>query len=177
ILTHPGVVFLDTETTGIGQSDEVIEIAILDATGRMLLQAISKPSCSVDPGAASVHGLDDTLLASAPAWPVVYRDVLAVLRTVDHVVTYNADFDRRLIAQTCARYDLRFPSLQWHCAMRRFADYAGRPLVESWRAYHRLSEALERLGIPHPGSHRAANDAEACRRLVHAMARGLPRRY
>lgn len=177
ILAIRGVLFLDTETTGVGRSDEVIEIAALDVTGRVLFESLVRPTRPVDPAAARLHGLTDAILARAPAWPDVYRELVALFRGTPLVVTYNADFDRRLIAQTCTTHGLPLPQLDWHCAMRRFADYAGPPPVDSWRRYHRLSEALERLGLSCPNSHRAAGDAEGCRRLVQAMARGVPPRF
>ncbi|MFN3336681.1 MAG: exonuclease domain-containing protein [Thermomicrobium sp.] len=177
VLALRGVVFLDTETTGVREFDEVIEIAVLDASGRVLLQSLVQPTRPVDPAAVRVHGLTDAVLARAPSWPMVYRELCTVLCSVPLVITYNAEFDRRLIAQTCARHRLPPPQLDWHCAMRRFAEYAGPPPVDSWRRYHRLAEALERLGLSHSGSHRATADAEACRVLVHAMARGVPLRF
>lgn len=174
VIATPGILILDTETTGIGASDEVIEVAVLDAHGRVLLDTLVRPTRPIDPGAVRVHGLTDALLSDAPEWPLVYRELRALLRTARGIVTYNASFDRRLLEQTSARHGLTLPDTAWHCAMRRFAEYAGRPTVESWRAYHRLSEALERLGLVHPGAHRARADAEACRRLVHGMASGYP---
>ncbi len=176
VIATPGILVLDTETTGVGASDEVIELAVLDAHGRVLLDTLVRPTCPIDPGAVRVHGLTEALLSTAPEWPLVYRELCAMLRRARGVVTYNAPFDRRLLAQTCTRHGLPLPDATWHCAMRRFAEYAGRPTVDSWRAYHRLSEALERLGLAHPGAHRARADAEACRRLVHAMAHGRPLR-
>lgn len=177
VLTRHCVVFLDTETTGVGRFDEVIEIAVLDASGRVLLQSLVQPTRPVHPEAVRIHGLTDAELARAPAWPMVYRELLAVLRSFPLVIAYNADFDRRLIAQTCGEHGLPPPEPDWHCAMRRFAEYAGPPPIDSWRRYHRLAEALERFGLSHPDSHRAAADAEGCRELVHAMARGLPLRF
>lgn len=177
VVSTPGIVILDTETTGIGSGDEVIELAVLDAHGRVLLDTLVRATCPIDPGAARVHGLTEAILASAPEWPLVYRELLGILRHSRCAVTYNASFDRRLLEQTCRRHGLPPPQLDWHCAMRRFADYAGRPVVDSWRSYHRLAEALERLGLVHPGAHRAAADAEACRRLVHGMAAGYPLRF
>ncbi len=177
ILTHPGVVFLDTETSGVGRFDEVIEIAVLDRAGRVLLHSLVHPTCPVHPAAAHVHNLTDADLIYAPSWPVVYHQLRTLLRSGQPVITYNADFDRRLITQTCARYRLPPPQLNWHCAMHRFAEYAGPPPVASWRRYHRLAEALERIGLSYSGLHRAAADADACRLLVHAMARGQLLRF
>ena len=177
ICATSGVLILDTETTGIGSQDQVIELAVLDTRGNVLLETLVKPSCPIDPAALRVHGLSEAHLARAPEWPDVYRELRAILHTIRLIVTYNAPFDRRLIEQTCRCYGLRLPELSWDCAMRRFAEYAGPPPTESWRTYHRLSEALDRLGIPHPGVHRAAADAEACRLLVRAMAAGRPLRF
>jgi len=175
-VTTPGVVILDTETTGTGPRDEVIELAVLDTRGRVLLDTLVRPTCPVDPGAARVHGLTEAVLASAPEWPLVFRELRVLLRTTRWAITYNAAFDRRLLEQTCRHHGLALPDLGWHCAMQRFADYAGPPLVDSWRRYHRLAEALERLGLLHPGAHRAVADAEACRRLLIGMATGRPPR-
>ena len=177
ICATSGVLILDTETTGIGSQDQVIELAVLDTRGNVLLETLVKPSCPIDPAALRVHGLSEAHLARAPEWPLVYRELRAIFDIARLIVTYNAPFDRRLIEQTCRCYGLRLPDLSWDCAMRRFAEYAGPPPTESWRTYHRLSEALDRLGIPHPGVHRAAADAEACRLLVRAMAAGRPLRF
>ena len=57
VLSTPGIVIIDTETTGIGPCDEVIELAVLDTHGRVLLDTLVRPTCPIDPGAARVHGL------------------------------------------------------------------------------------------------------------------------
>lgn len=176
IVADPRVIFLDTETTGVRHDDEVIEIALLDTAGRVLFESLVRPTRPIDPAAVRIHGIDQSMLAHAPEWPLVYREVMTVLRHSTGVVTYNAAFDQRLVRQSCAIHGLLLPRIEWHCAMRRFAEYAGPPLIDSWRSYHRLAEALERLGLVHPGTHRARGDAEACRRLVLGMARGLPPR-
>lgn len=90
---------LDTETTGLGGSDQVIEIAVIDMAGRALIDQRLRPSCPVSPGAALVHGITAADLVEAPTWPEMhegFRDVLSGRA----VLVYNAAFDRRLLMQT-----------------------------------------------------------------------------
>ncbi|MGD9710660.1 MAG: 3'-5' exonuclease, partial [Thermomicrobiales bacterium] len=67
---------------------------------------------------------------------------------------------------------LEEPSARWDCAMHAYAAFAGEP-SNHWRGGYRrfkLDQAVRAFGIT-PGGHRAAADAEACRLLVHAIAR------
>jgi hypothetical protein len=44
-------VLLNTETTGLGPDDEVVEIAVLDPTGRALLDTLVRPPRPIPPAA------------------------------------------------------------------------------------------------------------------------------
>ena len=44
-------VFLDTETTGLDDDAELVEIAVVDATGAVLFESYCRPTVPVDPGA------------------------------------------------------------------------------------------------------------------------------
>ena len=65
------LVFLDTETTGLDDTAEVIEIAIVDAAGAVIFESYCRPTVPVDPGAQAVHGIGPEKLATAPAWPEI----------------------------------------------------------------------------------------------------------
>ena len=79
------LVFLDTETTGLDDTAEVIEIAIVDAAGAVIFESYCRPTVPVDPGAQAVHGIGPEKLATAPAWPEIAERVRAALegKTVD----------------------------------------------------------------------------------------------
>ncbi len=159
-----GPLFLDTETTGLESLDQVIEVAVLDAGGAVLLETLVRPTVPVHPGAAAVHGISDEQLAGAPPWPDTLPRLQALLAG-RLVVAHHAEFDRRLLAQTSQAHGL--PVLigvaEWGCTLELLtASNDGR-----WPS---LGRALDIAGARRGGGHRAAPDADACRRVVVALA-------
>lgn len=157
--------FLDTETTGLDDCDQIAEIAILDAAGAVLFQSLVKPSCPMNPAAAAVNGITDAELSTAPTWPQVFAQVAPVIegRTV---ICHSADFDERMLHQTCAAYGLDAPGATWQCTKELLADGNG-------GRWPRLGDAMSLVGATWPESgkaHRAAYDADLCRRVVLALA-------
>jgi DNA polymerase III subunit epsilon len=168
IVADERVVYLDTETTGLGPDDEIVDLAIVGAGGEVLLDSLVRPSRPIPPGASAVHGLTDADVAFAPPWELVYPHLLEAL-SGRIVVVYNADFDRRLVGQCCGRSRLPEPSAEWNCAMRVYADFHGEPGRGGGFRWHRLEHAAATFGLP-PGGHRALGDARTCRMVVHGMA-------
>ncbi|WP_370656558.1 3'-5' exonuclease, partial [Klebsiella pneumoniae] len=56
-------VFLDTETTGLDDHAELVEIAVVNEDGCVLFESFCRPTVPVDPGAQAVHGIGDDVLA------------------------------------------------------------------------------------------------------------------
>lgn len=152
-------VFLDTETTGLDDDAQVVEIAIVDDTGAVLFESLVRPTVPVEPGAQAVHGIGPEKLASAPAWPEIAGRVRAALDGKT-VVIFNSDFDTRILAQTAAAHGdpadwVR--ELDTRCAMYRAADVYG-----ATNQYGTISlvNAAYRAGIQFQGrAHSAAGDA------------------
>lgn len=156
-------VFLDTETTGLDGNDQICEIAILSVAGEVLFTSLILPCCQMNPDAAAVHGITDQDLAQAPAWPGVYQRVKGILdRRL--VIAHNADFDARLLAQTCHAYGLEAPQSDWGCTMKVLAP------VNGWHRLH-LAEAvaITRAVPSEEPAHRAVRDADTVRRVVLAL--------
>lgn len=167
-ITDPSVVYLDTETTGLDRSAEVIEIALVDARGRVIVETLVRPVAPIPPIASTVHGIFDADLAQAPTWPEIH-DLVCDALLDRRIVVYNAAFDRRMIAQSSARHGLVSPDCTWSCAMETYASYLG---VEAGRGSFRrykLEDAARTFGGT-GGGHRAAGDALACRAVVVGMA-------
>lgn len=171
ITARSDVLYLDTETTGLGVSDEVIDIAALDNDGRVLLNTLVKPHRLIPLIATEIHGITNHMVTDAPDWPAVYTQLVDLFSRYKHVVVYNADFDRRLIGQSCASHVLRPPQARWHCAMKRYAEFVG-DQSSSFGDYRwfNLGMAVRRLGLTVVADHRALSDARACRAVVEAMA-------
>jgi DNA polymerase-3 subunit epsilon len=158
-----GPLFLDTETTGLAHDDEVIEIAVLDAAGTVLLDSLVRPAKACSPEARAVHGISDDLLASAPAWAEISPDLVTVLAG-RLVIAHNADFDRTRLLYSCAVHGVLAPApAAWRCTLDLLID----PITERWPS---LSEAMRIAGAACDDvRHRAQGDAECVRRIVCAL--------
>ena len=98
-------IFLDTETTGTGQTDRIIQIGIVDTQGETLFQSLVNPGMPIPAESSAVNGITDDMVKEAPVWTQIWTDVEATLR--GRVIgIYNADFDLRLMRQTNKAYGL-----------------------------------------------------------------------
>jgi len=159
---------LDTETTGLGNMDQIVEIAIIDMTGNLILQSLLNPTIAMTQRAYEVHRIGPSELDAAPLFPTIWPELIRVLNG-KKVIAYNANFDMRMIAQTAHAFDLDLTLLDcdFHCAMRAYAMYRG------GRRNYKLTTACAAMsvtGLPEGMQpHRAQADAELTRQLVLKM--------
>ena len=175
-----GVVF-DTETTGLGSDAEIVEIAVVDLEGRVLLDSLVKPTQPVPPDAIAIHGISNDDLAGAPTMPEVLPDLVRVFAG-RHVMAYNFEFDSRLLRQSASRHRLPWPlPLELleipghvpHCIMKAFAKYYGQfSLHYGSYTWLKLSKATNVCGVVVPGkAHSALADALASVGVLKHMGR------
>ncbi|EFI4080044.1 3'-5' exonuclease [Escherichia coli] len=161
--------FLDTETTGLDDQAQIIELAISDAQGTILLETKLRPSVSIDPEAEDVHGLTIEFLANAPTWPEVSDQVRKIL-CGRALVIFNADFDTRMFRQTAAAYGepVEWVSeLKTHCAMYLAAEAFG---PTNRHGSISLADAVDFAGVTWRGAaHGAVADTLATVDLVQAI--------
>lgn len=174
MVADPDVVFLDTETTGLGPDAEIVDIAIVERDGRVLLDQLVCPLKTIPAAASTIHGITEKTVANAPLWSEVYDRVAAALRD-RLLVVYNGAYDVGIVRQVCTAHHQRDPIAGWQCAMLAMADWLGEPSTrgDGFR-WPKLGEACAHFGIDVGGAHRALADAEACRRVVGAMAATEP---
>lgn len=160
---------LDTEATGLDDTAEIVQLGIVDPTGRVILSQTLKPAGPIPAAATAVHGIDDQLVANAPTWGDIYPEFMKLING-RLLLAYNADFDGRMVQQTCNRYGLPFPANDWRCIMELYAAYAG-----DWSSYHgnfkwwKLVEACANHGIRPDNAHDAVGDALMTWRLIQAL--------
>lgn len=190
-LTDEGAVILDTETTGLDRTAEVIEIAVINMKGEVLLQSLVNPHGG-EVGAVHIHGITKEMVATAPTWEEIDQEVISFLFTASRVVIYNAGFDSIMIDQSRNKWGLSDllqveplekilvdmegstfdPTINWECAMRRYSEWSG-----DWSEHHgnyrwqRLTSAARRFGAETNGAHRALDDARMTLAVIRGMAK------
>ena len=161
---------LDVESTGLGQCDQIIEIALVDGMEQVLFSSRVKPSVPIDPGAHAKHGITLNALADAPTWThvVPYIRDLVVNRPV---VIFNEEFDSRMIIQTCRSFGIDpgwWNDVSVHCAMALAADAYG---ATNRYGTISLQDAVAAAGVQWRGSaHTAVADCMATIGVVSAIA-------
>ena len=171
--SHP--VYLDTETTGLHLTAEVIEIGIVDDAGNVLFDQLIRPRGKIDPAAGRVHGITLEMLKDAPPWEEIWPQAEAVL-IERRIGVYNVEFDLRLIKQSINRTWSRWVLLDsnFFDIMKLYARYYG-----DWDPFHRtfryqsLELAGRQCGIRLPNAHRAIDDCLLTRALLHHMAENV----
>lgn len=162
------VVVLDTETTGLDQSKElIIELAMLrvdidNASGLPVGQVqvydgLEDPGKAIPPEVVALTGIRD---ADVKGQTLDALRVSQLLDGADVVIAHNAGFDRPFVEK---RFD-RFAVLPWACS---FADI-------DWKAQGRGSAKLESLAQANGwfyDAHRAEMD---CHALLAVLAQRLP---
>jgi DNA polymerase-3 subunit epsilon len=153
-------VFLDTETTGLDNLAEVVEICIVDLDGKLLFESLVKPLRQIPAEAVSIHGISNQLVSDAPRWIDVWPRVNAILKGKT-VGIYNADFDLRMLRQTNRLIGWNKPGDfdQTFCIMKLYSDFIGTSRFIS------LDVAGRNLGISLPNKHRAQDDALLAREV------------
>lgn len=166
-------VILDTETTGLNGSDQVIEIAVVDWYGNTLINQRIRPTVLINPGAQSVHGISAADLEGCPSWPDIADQVRGALEGRP-VVIFNASYDRRMLYQT-AKSTVGLDDVDWilnldtHCAMELAARVYG---ATNKYGTISLADAVIRAGIEWQGAaHSALGDALTTLELVRVMTR------
>ena len=181
-------IIIDTETTGLGDDDQVVEIAAVRASdGAVLVNSLVKSSKSVSHEAQQVHGIGADELASAGDILDVLDDLSERVAFDSVLVAFNSSFDERLILQSvrAARgneggvdradfLELIFNSFDG-CVMELANRYFHEHLQWSYNnsCFKRLSLArcMELAGLEFRGpAHRALADAYAACDLLKFIA-------
>lgn len=155
-----GALIIDTETTGLGEDDKALEIAIVDAAGTFEFSSLIKPTCHISEAAARVHGITAEVAGAGmdaeALWPIVHLIICG-----SPLLAYNAAFDSRIIVQT---FGPEARDHEWHCLMNAWMEFHG---LERWA---RLENVCHNIGVD-AGGHRALGDAKAAREVLYWLAK------
>lgn len=168
-------IIIDTETTGLSNTDEIVEISALDCEGNVLLDTLVKPMGAISPEAARVHGITLQDTAHAPTFDQVLPDLLGILHNRTAVM-FNSTFDTRMINQSARLYQRPTPRMTAHCAMNNYARFHGQwdETRNQWK-WQSLENAAWQMQIQVDGNaHRALTDCRTTLALIQAMAAYRP---
>lgn len=164
---------LDTETTGLGSDAEICQIAIVDSSGKVLLDTLVKPMQPIPVEATAIHGITNEMVKDTQ--PFQWAEVFDFLND-RNVIVYNSEYDVRLLDQTSFIVGCTI-GVEWkqvanfYCAMKQFAKIYG-----DWSDYHKsykwkpLSLATAFYGIENIDAHSALSDCLATLAICKAMA-------
>jgi DNA polymerase-3 subunit epsilon len=163
-------VYLDTETTGLGNFAEIIEICILDDSGLVLYESLVKPFRMIPQDVIRIHRITNDLVCNAPRWDTVWLEIEPILAD-RQVGIYNAEFDMRMMSQSHRMVGMRWSESQRFtpfCIMRLYAQFYGEK-NGNYR-WHSLDDARRQCGLSLPNLHRARDDSLLARAVLHHMA-------
>lgn len=163
--------YLDTETTGLSQTDEIVEIGIVDDNGETVFEALVRPSQPIPAEASRVHHITDEMVRTARPWPILWTQLKPLL-TGRVLGIYNSEFDKRMMKQSMERYRLPWnEQFQDVDIMRLFADYRSEwDSRKGGYRYFKLEDAGRFFEISLPNAHRATADTLLTRAVLHCMA-------
>jgi len=159
--------FLDTETTGLNEDARIVEIAVVDEQGEILLNTVVNPQIPIPLLASAIHSITDGVVKDAPLFDHLREQVIDIFNQYD-VHIYNAEYDLRLLRQSGDGFE----AMTAKCVMKPFARIYGQ-----WSEYHQsytlqsLGKACEFYDIRNGHPHRALGDALAARDVWLAMTK------
>ena len=158
---NESALLIDTETVGYGPQIEIIEIALGDVNGNIIFETLVRPMFNPLPTPSRHKRFAREEFEDAPVWPDVWPR-LAPLIDGKLLVAYNAAFDRRALAATCARFRQSSTERGWRCALQLVKQSLGTKKSLT------LGDACARYGVE-GGNHRAARDVQAVYFLLNAL--------
>ena len=100
-LNNKNYVILDTETTGIDENAEILQISIINEKNEVLLNEFVKPlrAKSWDE-AEKINKISPKQVENKPNISVFSSKILDILNNADFIVGYNTSYDLRLLEQS-----------------------------------------------------------------------------
>jgi DNA polymerase-3 subunit epsilon len=127
-LADDSTVIIDIESTGLLHQDpetEIVQLCVLNIHGRPLFSMLLKPSQPMGDKVISIHKITNEEIFNQPIFPQVARIISFVLKD-KHVVSFNADFDWKLLMHMFKKYEIEQPKVAGiSCCMDRYSEWCG----------------------------------------------------
>ena len=176
------VIVIDTETTGLTDNDDVVQLAVMAMRKRKELFSKAvylKNQVPIDgTGAQKVNGITDELLRKSGLEPVdVLTDFLALIeKTISEegmalLVAHNLSFDYRMIVNMMKKYGVAddFPERTIGCCTKEFVKSLQLP--KSILPGNHLRNCIKSFKLEAQNTHDALDDAKACWELFNFLTK------
>lgn len=156
-------VILDTETTGLKKNDVVVQIGIIDLDGNTLLDSLVRPTKRkrISATATNIHGISMKDLKDAPTLAELMPTIKSIIKD-KIVLIYNAEYDDRLLNQSCRQDEIGTMWFSTQCIMRLYSNYVG-----EWNDYRGDYKWQKLPG----GDHSAVGDCRATLAVLDRVAK------
>jgi DNA polymerase III subunit epsilon len=138
---------IDTETTGFGKTDRLVEIAVVLVEGKEIIQeweTLINPERDISN--SSIHGITSELVSLAPTFAEINSE-LSRLISGTIMVAHNISFDQRMLEQEFSRVKKDNDLGVGFCTLQA--------------TKLKLESACKQYGITNVSAHRALTDARA----------------
>lgn len=178
-LRSKNAIVLDTETTGIDNRAEVLQIGIVSLDGGEIFSSLVKPARARRwDEAMTVHGISPADVMDAPTIVHLAEQLQQILEG-RFVAIYNAKFDMRMLWQSIQANQANsqyhwLHQLDTACVMEAYAAYWGqRDRRYGGYKWQSLTNACRQQGVRVVGAHDALGDARLTAALLQAVAQKL----
>ena len=178
-LREVNALILDTETTGLDNTAEILQIGIVSLEGETLFNSTIKPAKARSWNEAMrVHGIAWSDVKDSPTIGQAAEQLKQIMNGRP-VAIYNAEFDTRILWQSIEADGAATPyrwlrDQDWECVMEAYAEYWGQwnSRFRSYR-WQSLTDACRQQGVKVVDAHDALGDAKLTAALIRRIEKKL----
>ena len=157
------ILVLDTETTGVAKTDEILQLSIINGEGVVVMNEYFRPArAKTWPMAEAVNHISPAMVADKPLILERKKEIEAILHGAKIIVGYNLPFDRNMLIQNGifvpAKEKTRYLDL-----MRPFAKTFGEKSAKNPKLFkfQKLITCAKYYGYTEEGWHDSLADTKA----------------
>jgi len=163
------ILFLDTETTGLGSTARICQIAMDfckdDGTTIATVNTLVNPEIPIHPKAMEVHGITDEMAANGVPLHIAQKLYERFLTDSSILIGHNIKFDVEMCTNS-----FKFPYPLWgpqtFCTMQKSTDICKVPGNYGKFKWPKLTEAHRHFfNEEFENAHDAMADVQACKRI------------
>jgi len=139
------ILIVDTETTGLGNTDEILQLSVIDGLGNVLWNRYYRPLNHTSwYYAQKVNHISPEFVADKPSIAEDSEDIIELFRGYELVLGYNTKFDLRMLSNNIKKFnELDLNSGDVHNLYRKYETEKIMPHLEK----HDLGSVSSFLGF------------------------------